>query len=256
MSKYLQVIGPLKGEDGKSAYQYAQDGGYTGTEAEFAEKLAAEIPAPYTLPIASSTQLGGVQPAAKTDAMTQAVGVDEAGALWAAEASGGGSGGWEKIVEIPIEEEVTSVSQDLTDEQRQIAGSCQSLYIILYVKVPSVASDSAYGKASLYIKGINSMGNAPYQYNALQNIQCIPKSGISYQTDCNVFLKHNIVSGTYVREQETAVIQFQNTGASSQNLGIRSCEQDIFTYVPTVRIVAEADSAFGAGSKIELYGLR
>lgn len=29
---------------GKSAYQYAQDGGYTGTEAEFAAKLAAEIP--------------------------------------------------------------------------------------------------------------------------------------------------------------------------------------------------------------------
>lgn len=28
------------GTDGKSAYQYAKDGGYTGTEAEFAEKLA------------------------------------------------------------------------------------------------------------------------------------------------------------------------------------------------------------------------
>ena len=43
----------------------------------------------YTLPIASSTKLGGVQPAAKTDAMTQAVGVDDAGALWTA--PGGGS---------------------------------------------------------------------------------------------------------------------------------------------------------------------
>ena len=30
------------GTDGKSAYQYAQDGGYTGTEEEFAEKLANE----------------------------------------------------------------------------------------------------------------------------------------------------------------------------------------------------------------------
>lgn len=30
------------GTDGKTAYQYAQDGGYTGTEAEFAEKLAQE----------------------------------------------------------------------------------------------------------------------------------------------------------------------------------------------------------------------
>ena len=32
------------GADGKSAYQYAQEGGYTGTEAEFAERMAAEIP--------------------------------------------------------------------------------------------------------------------------------------------------------------------------------------------------------------------
>ena len=81
------------GADGKTAYQYAQDGGYTGTEAEFAAKLAAEIPAPYTLPIASSTVLGGVQPVAKTDAMTQSVGVDDAGALWAIPGSGGGSEG-------------------------------------------------------------------------------------------------------------------------------------------------------------------
>ena len=32
------------GADGKSAYQYAVDGGYTGTEAEFAAKLAEEMP--------------------------------------------------------------------------------------------------------------------------------------------------------------------------------------------------------------------
>lgn len=32
------------GADGKSAYQYAKDGGYTGTEEEFAAKMAQEIP--------------------------------------------------------------------------------------------------------------------------------------------------------------------------------------------------------------------
>ena len=32
------------GADGKSAYQYAVDGGYTGTEEEFAAKLAEEMP--------------------------------------------------------------------------------------------------------------------------------------------------------------------------------------------------------------------
>lgn len=31
-----------KGADGKSAYQYAQEGGYTGSDAEFAEKMAEE----------------------------------------------------------------------------------------------------------------------------------------------------------------------------------------------------------------------
>lgn len=44
----------------------------------------------YTLPIASPTVLGGVKPVAKTEDMTQSVGVDEAGALWAPPGSGGG----------------------------------------------------------------------------------------------------------------------------------------------------------------------
>lgn len=37
---------------------------------------------PYTLPIASPTQLGGVKPVAKTDAMTRSIGVDASGGLW------------------------------------------------------------------------------------------------------------------------------------------------------------------------------
>lgn len=36
------------GASGKSAYQYAQEGGYTGTEAEFAAKLAQDFPASVT----------------------------------------------------------------------------------------------------------------------------------------------------------------------------------------------------------------
>ena len=54
--------------------------------------------ATYTLPIASSTQLGGVQPTAKTDTMTQAVGVDAGGALWTAPGSGEGGGTTPELV--------------------------------------------------------------------------------------------------------------------------------------------------------------
>ena len=39
-----KASGEFDGADGKSAYQYAKDGGYTGTEAEFASKLAKDIP--------------------------------------------------------------------------------------------------------------------------------------------------------------------------------------------------------------------
>lgn len=44
----------------------------------------------YTLPVASSTTLGGVKPVAKTVSMTQEVGVDASGALYTEPGSGGG----------------------------------------------------------------------------------------------------------------------------------------------------------------------
>ena len=37
-----KASGEFDGADGKSAYAYAQDGGYTGTEEQFAAKLAEE----------------------------------------------------------------------------------------------------------------------------------------------------------------------------------------------------------------------
>ena len=43
------AVGPT-GASGKSAYQYAQEGGYTGTETEFAEKLAQKVDIPSVLP--------------------------------------------------------------------------------------------------------------------------------------------------------------------------------------------------------------
>lgn len=209
----------------------------------------------YTLPIASETTLGGVQPVAKTDAMTQSVGVDDAGALWAPPGGGGGSGGPEKIVEIPIDEEVTSVSQDLTDEQRQLAGSCKVLYIHLYIKVSSVASDSAYGKVTMRIKGINAQGNFPWTYSPLVNLQCIPKSGVGWQTYSNVYQKHNLTQELYFNEKETAICSFQN-GGSNEYVAVADTSSYFLNSVVTTRIVAEAESAFGAGSKIELYGMR
>ena len=80
-----------QGEAGPTGPQGEQGPqGPTGPQGEQGPK--GDPGATYTLPIASSTQLGGVQPAAKTDTMTQAVGVDAGGALWTAPGSGEGGG--------------------------------------------------------------------------------------------------------------------------------------------------------------------
>ena len=148
------------GADGKSAYAYAQEGGYTGSEAQFAAKLAQEMPTVlpnphaltltgavsatydgssevsveipdggsggYTLPIASPTTLGGVQPVAKTDEMTQSVGVDALGGLWALP---GGSSGGESSGGMTVEL-IGTVAGD--GESLQIEETCDVSYDGLY----------------------------------------------------------------------------------------------------------------------------
>lgn len=63
-----------------------------------------DAPEGYTLPVASADELGGVKPAAKTDAMTSAVGVDADGKLWSA----AGGGEWELIAHIDVAADVAN----------------------------------------------------------------------------------------------------------------------------------------------------
>lgn len=92
--------------------------GAVTAEYDGSREVSVEIPAgggsgSYNLPIASATQLGGVMPVAKTDEMTQSVGVDDAGGLWVA---AGGSGEWRLIntVSIPSDSNVNyiEISED------------------------------------------------------------------------------------------------------------------------------------------------
>lgn len=84
------------GSDGKSAYQYAVDGGYTGTETEFATKLAEEIP----------TALPNPNALTFTGAVTGSY--DGSAPLEVEIPSGGGSGGSGKtltlIAELTLED--------------------------------------------------------------------------------------------------------------------------------------------------------
>lgn len=76
----------------------AVSGSYDGSEAMTVEIPAGSGSSAYELPVASATQLGGVMPVAKTDEMTQTVGVDAEGGLWAL--PGGGSMKMELLAEL------------------------------------------------------------------------------------------------------------------------------------------------------------
>lgn len=121
-------VGP-KGADGKDGAGMDVTGAKVGQIAKITAVDAAGKPTAwepvdmpsggtYTLPIASPTVLGGVKPIAKTDAMTQGVGVDEAGALWTAAL--GGSEIWEEVYSATIEEETTTFDADLGANYKKI----------------------------------------------------------------------------------------------------------------------------------------
>ena len=113
--------------------------------------------ATYTLPIASSTQLGGVQPAAKTDTMTQSVGVDAGGALWTAPGSGEGGGTTPELVySHTCDGTYVSVTDDLPLEDNKIyatfmflpAGTADAYF---YCRIGSSGNNTYTGAVSGYL---------------------------------------------------------------------------------------------------------
>lgn len=103
----------------------------------------------YTLPIASPTVLGGVKPIAKTDAMTQGVGVDAAGTLWTA-AGGGNAEKWVKIVDYELietegEESPQEIAFSKTPDNTTFTGMGIKKIIFAGRIKPTVTPSYAYG---------------------------------------------------------------------------------------------------------------
>ena len=126
---------------------------FTGAvTAEYDGSTAVEVTIPeggsgsYTLPIASPSTLGGVMPAAKTDEMTQAVGVDGAGGLWALP---GGEKDWTKICGGNITGEVASIVIDANADGTPISNLDINEMVIM---------------GRIYLTGDS---NVRYEYNGL-----------------------------------------------------------------------------------------
>jgi hypothetical protein len=94
----------------------------------------------YTLPIASPTVLGGVKPIAKTDAMTQGVGVDAEGALWTAPYIEG----YEFVFTETIAEDVASYTR--TTDKDGNTFDLTDILVIIFTK-PFAESTNRVGRA-------------------------------------------------------------------------------------------------------------
>ena len=115
------------GADGKSAYQYAVEGGYTGTEEEFAAKLAQEKFAnPYALTF--------------TGAVTGSYDGSEAVTV---EIPSGGGGGFEVLVDFTTEEAVTEFTIPKTVIGPLTSKIQEASMLIMQIGVPRDTTDTS-----------------------------------------------------------------------------------------------------------------
>lgn len=134
--------------------------GAVSAEYDGSSEVRVDIPAGggsgYELPIASATQLGGVKPTVKTDGMTQAVGVDNAGGLWT-KAGGGSSEGTsvvDTLMDITTAEEVSYVYQELSEEHEY-----SSYHLISEIK----CSSNNTGTKHLFLHCVYQDGGKTYE---------------------------------------------------------------------------------------------
>lgn len=251
------ATGPT-GADGKSAYQYAKEGGYTGTETEFAAKLAEEMPdtlpnpnaltftgavtgsydgsasvtveipaggvGSYTLPIASPTTLGGVKPAAKTDEMTQAVGVDANGQLFTTPGSE-----WRLLKTITTEEDVQEITFDTDNEGNPFLVK----EIHMWSEVKGLTSNTGTSEIQLRSQGKRFVAPASIHKN----------DSINYSV-CH----WNLVTGECIR----VINQPFKNAYGPQYYTNKACVPDGLSSI-TLAVLWLNDGSIGAGSIFNIY---
>ena len=213
-----------KGSDGKSAYQYAQDGGYTGTEAEFAEKMAAEMPT--TLPNPNALTFTGAVEGSYDGSEPLTV-----------EIPGGGEK-WETILDLILEEDVNKVVL--------MSGDVGYKKIVVYMEsIPPTDQTGTSNQAISVYSGETTMFEAIAKLNGAYLYNGNRLNGVSIELTpyaANVFASGAM--GWYDTGTPTAV----NMGYSSKNSLSK----------PIKELTAQVwgNALFGVGSWFKAYGVR
>lgn len=204
------------------------DTGDTGPQGEQGPK--GDPGAAYTLPIASSTQLGGVQPAAKTDTMTQAVGVDAGGALWTAPGSGEGGGTTPELVySHTCDGTYVSVTNDLPLDDNKIYATFMFLPVgtadaYFYCRIGSSGDNTYTGAVSGYLYK---------QHSVTAKRSCIIQAKISGELACLSALIPD----------------------STSNYGLFTQDRKDFIFDKIYIYSSASDSNLPNGLKVEVYKL-
>lgn len=220
------------GADGKSAYQYALDGGYTGTEAEFTAKLAEEMPDKLPNPNAITF----------TGAVTGSY--DGSEPLTVDVPSGGDNGGaWELVADVTIETDVQQIDIALSK-------SCKRVW----VAVTLYGSKQNNGKSDFYIY----VGDKDYK-NMIGNTNRVKIDFSSASMIWNFQSLYAEVSGGVIHEIRgyQTLSEFINGWATPGNYPSASLMELFgsapFEKIETVRLQMWG-VYFGAGTRVVVRG--
>lgn len=149
------------GADGKSAYQYAQDGGYTGTETEFAAKIAEELP--NKLPNPNALTFTGAVTGSYDGSEAMTVDIPS---------GGGASAEWKKVAEIITEEDSTYIS--VTEDSEGNPLSFDEAFVGVMTARPSSASSNGHFVISAMPNWVSSFeGHGIYNFNLWGDVYAV-----------------------------------------------------------------------------------
>jgi len=226
--------------DGSEAVSVAVEGGSTG----------------YTLPIAAPDTLGGVKAAAKTDGMTQEIGVDADGKLWGMP---GGSGTGESasgatlLHEMTLEEDVLQVDIPIDSYVNNEFLTASKIGIRIDLKHPAETESTDLG--ALYVKYwcIANNGNQWGLTSMLEGTKVVPTNSKTWTkaTQVNIILHKTTPEHGY----STAW-----TGTSVTTVAYQRHQDAIAgtgaVQVKYLRIYTTEPNMLGAGSVISIYTWR
>ena len=228
------AAGPA-GADGKSAYQYAQDGGYTGTEEEFAAKLAAEIPT--ALPNPNALTFSGAVTGTYDGSAPVNVEIP----------SGGGSGSsenWRLVNTVTTAEDVNeiTITQDsdgnaLSLKKVKVVGRVRGNSSSLKNWIRITANNHASDFCCEWASGFAATDGQNYYYTNRTDFSVCGNA---------LFVEMNLSSLNNAASKDG--LQY-----SQKNLSWKSHLDGIIS-ITSLKILS-SDAAIGAGTEIYVYGV-